>query len=165
MPKWGKIALRVVGVLNSAALLLGLSLLADNVYEVLIGRMKGTVDEPYFYIAFATMAIIEIAFALVFLVASFRFARYNLSLVNLYSVAVALYIAYDFSIGFFIWPLRGGIGESVAAATGVSSGTVPFAFLLFFVHPMPFPLYPAVTVVLVQMVKWRSVKHDAPVPA
>jgi len=42
---------------------------------------------------------------------------------------------------------------------------MPFAFLLFFVHPMPFPLYPVVTVALVQLVKWRGVQRTVPVRA
>jgi len=167
MATWAKIVIRSVGVLNSAVLLLGLSFLADSVYKIAIGQIKASSDEPYFYVAFATMAAIEIVFIGIFLVASYRFARGRLSAVNLYSIAVLLYVVYVPNIGL-MWRLGGSIGASIAAATGISSGTAPFAYLLFFIHPMsfpPFPLYPALTVVLVQLVKWRGVQRAVPVSA
>ena len=166
MATWAKIVIRSVGVLNSAALLLGLSFLADNVYKVAIGQTKASGEEPYFYVAFATMAAIEIAFISIFLLTSFRFIRGNSSAINAYSIAVLLYVAYFPTIGGLMWRLGGGAGASIAAATGISGvGTMPFAFLLFFVHPMPFPLYPVVTVALVQLVKWRGVQRTVPVRA
>jgi uncharacterized membrane protein YozB (DUF420 family) len=167
MATWAKIVIRVVGVLNSAVLLLGVSFLAESVYKVATGRTKGTSDEPYFYVAFATMAAIEIVFICIFLLASFRFVRGNLSAIHPYSIAVLLYVVYVTNIGL-MWRLGGSIGESIAAATGISSGTVLFAYLLFFVHPVsfpPFPLYPALTVALVQLVKWRGVQRTVPVRA
>ena len=156
MATWAKIVIRSVGVLNCAVLLLGLSFLAESVYKIASGQIKALSDEPYFYVAFATMAAAKIIFISIFLVASSRFVRGNLSAINPYSIAVSLYIAYFVTTGL-MWRLGGGIGASIGAATGVSSGTAPFAFLLFFVHPMPFPLYPALTVALVQLVKWRGI--------
>ena len=167
MATWAKIVIRTVGVLNSAVLLLGLSLLADSVYKIAIGQIKPSSDEPYFYVAFATMAAVEIVFISVFLMASFGFVRGRLSGINPYSMAVLLYVVYVPNIGL-MWRLGGGIGASIAAATGISSGTAPFAYLLFFVHPMSFPpspLYPGLTVALVQLVKWRGVQRAAPVRA
>jgi hypothetical protein len=164
MANWAKVVIRSVGVLNSAVLLLGLSFLGEAVYKIATGQIKALSDEPYFYVAFATMAAAETVFISVFLVASFRFVRGNLSAIKPYSIAVLLYVAYFVASGL-MWRLGGGIGASIGAATGVSSGTAPFAFLLFFVHPMPFPLYPAVTVVLVQLVKWRGVQVNGSVRA
>ena len=157
MATWAKFVLRSVGILNCAVLLLGLSFLIESMYKVAIGQIKALSDGPYFYVAFATLAAAEIAFITVFLVASFRFIGGKLSAIDPYSIAVLVYVAYSVTIGL-MWRLGGGVGPSIAAATGVSSGTAPFAFLLFFVHPMPFPLYPAVTVVLVQLVKWRGAR-------
>lgn len=160
MATWAKIVIRSVGVLNSAVLLLGLSFLAESVYKTAIGQIRPRGAEPYFYVAFATMAAAEIVFVSVFLVASFRFVRGNLSAVNPYSIAVLLYFAYFVTSGM-AWRLGGGVGASVAAVTAVSSGTAPFALLLCLIYPMPFPLYPAVTVVLVQLVKWRGVQLNS----
>lgn len=162
MPAWAKIVLRGVGMLNSAALLLGLSFLGDCAYKIVTGQIKESAGEPYFYVAFVTMATIEIAFAGVFLVASIRFVWGNLAFINMYSVSVVLYIAYFESIGFFLWPLGHGIGKSIAAATGVSSATAPFAFLLFFVHPVFFPIYPIITAVVVQLLKYIPQRARVP---
>lgn len=164
MAAWAKIVIRSVGALNSAVLLLGLSFLAESVYGIAMGKIKMPSDGPYFYAAFATMAAVEITFIIVFLATSFRFVRGILSAVNPYSIAVLLYVAYEVTVGL-MWRLGGGIGASIVAASGVSSGTAPFAYLLFFVHPMPFPLYPAVTVLLVQLVKWRGVQLNRSVSA
>jgi hypothetical protein len=164
MATWAKIVIRSVGVINSAVLLLGLSFLAESVYKIAIGQIKALSDEPYFYVAFAAMAAAESVFISVFLVASFRFVRGNLSAINPYSIVVLLYVTYFVTTGL-MWRLGGGIGASIGAASGVSSGTAPFAFLLFFVRPTPFPLYPAVTVVLVQLVRWRGVQLSGSVRA
>ena len=164
MPTWAKIVLRSVGIVNSAALLLGLSFLIESIYEVLTGRVKALSDGPYFHVAFAVMAIIELVFVSIFLVSSIRFVRGKLSPVNLYSLTVLLHVVYFATTGM-MWRVGGGIGASIAAATAGADGTVVFSFLLWFLHPMPFPLYPVVTVALVQIIKWRCTPVHIPVRA
>jgi len=162
MPTWVKIVLRSVGVVNSAVLLLGLSFMTESIYLVLSGRVKTHSDTPYFYVAFAIMAIVELVFISIFLLASIRFVRGNLSAANLYSFAVLMFVVYFVATGL-MWRLGSGIGTSIGAATGgTGEGTAFFAFLLWFLHPMPFPLYPVVTAVLVQVIKWRYATLRSP---
>jgi len=158
MPKWAKIALRTVGVINFATLLLGTSLLLDKVYRVLAGHITEPSDAPYFRLAFAVMALVEAAFVGVFLTTAIRFIRAKLSAANLYSLAVLLHIVYSAATGM-LWLARRGIGTSIAAASSVS-GVAPFEFLFL----VPF-LYPALSVVLVQLLKQRYNARQIPVNA
>jgi hypothetical protein len=144
MPTWAKVILRSVGILNCALLLLGLSFLAESVYRTAVGQIEELGGEPYFYAAFVVMATVEIIFVGVFFVASIRFIRGSMEMINQYSIVFAVYVATG-----LMWRIGSGIGASIAAVSGVTSATAPFAFLLFFLHPMPFPLYPAVTVILI----------------
>jgi hypothetical protein len=162
MPTWAKIVLRSVGIVNSAVLLLGLSFMTESIYWVLTGRVKAHSDTPYFHVAFTIMAIVELVFISIFLSASIRFVRGNLSAANRYSFAVLSFVAYFVATGL-MWRLGNGIGTSIGAATGLTGeGTAFFAFLLWLLHPMPFPLYPVVTAVLVQVIKWRYATLRSP---
>jgi len=146
MPKWAKIVLRTVGVVNSAALLLSASFLVDKVYHVLTGRFTRLIDAPYFEYAFWTMTLIEASFLGVFLATSISFVRARLSAVNLYSFGVLLYIPYFSAIGM-LWRVGRGVGASIGAASS-TSGTAVFEFLFL----APF-LYPIVSMVVVQLLK------------
>jgi len=148
MPKWANIALRAVGAINLATLLLGTAFLLDKVYRVLAGHITEPNDAPYFRLAFAVMAFIEAAFVAVFLTTAVRFIQAKLSAANLYSLAVLLHIVYHAATGM-LWLARRGIGASIGAASSVS-GIAPFEFLFL----VPF-LYPALSVVLVQLLKQR----------
>jgi len=149
MPKWAKVVLRTVGIVNSAALLLGTSFLVDSAYRVLTGRVTVPNDAPYFMSAFAVMTLIELAFVIVFLITAIRFVRARLSAAHLYSLAVALHIIYRAATGM-LWRMGPGIGASIAAATAASSAITLFEVLFL----VPF-LYPVASMILVQLLRWR----------
>ena len=154
MPTWAKLVLRILGVLNAASVLLGTSFVAESIYRFLNGQMDPS-DPPYFPIAFATMTVIQLAFAIVLFVTAIRFVRASLALANLYSLTVAGLFVYFVTVAL-LWRTRLPVSRSVAAATGVSNATVVFTFLFF----VPF-VYPIISVALVQLLKRRYMERTA----
>jgi hypothetical protein len=154
-PGWVKILLRTVGTVNAVAVLLGMSTL-EPVYRVLTRRHFDCHIIPHCRLVLATVTAVELAFASVLLATAIRFIQARLSAANLYSLAVMMLLAYFVAVDQLA-RTGGGIALSVAAATNVAGyvtgifGELPF---LPFPHPPPF-LYPAGSVVLVQLLKWR----------
>jgi hypothetical protein len=155
-PKWVKIVLRTVGTVNAAAVLLGTSFLVDSIYHLLAGHIREPRDAPYFRLAFAVMALMQLAFASVLFVTAIRFIQAKLSAVNLYSFAVLLLMVY-FAAITLLWQSRPEIALSVASATAGSNATTVFEFLLL----VPF-LYPLASVALVQLLKRRYASGQIP---
>jgi hypothetical protein len=158
-PKWVKIVLRTIGTVNATAVLLGASFLVSSVYRLLTGQMADPTDAPYFRFAFAIMTLINLVFVSVLLVTAIRFIRAKLSAANLYSLTVLLLIVY-FVATVILWRIGQGLGTSVAAATAVSSGTGVFEFLFL----VPF-LYPVMSMVFVQLLKYRYGNRQTPISA
>lgn len=145
MPKWTTIAIRVVGVINCLALLLGISFLAHPLYRVLV---KNVLKDERFL--FAAMFSLELALITLLLVTSVQFIKGNSSAANLYSIAVLILIFFE--VGTGMWARVGGIAVNIAVASAVvGTGTAPFEFLFL----VPF-LYPVLSVTLVQLVKTRQ---------
>jgi hypothetical protein len=149
MPKWTKGVLRSIGILNCAALLLGLSFLMDDTFRVLTGRVAKVNDAPYFTAAFAVMGFIQFAFATTFFASSIAFVRAKVSTANLYTTIAVLQLVYLVLVGQ-LWRDGGRFGRSVAAATGISDATTLFNFLLL----VPY-LYPLGSAIFVQFVRMR----------
>ena len=154
-PGWVKILLRTVGTVNAVAVLLGMSTL-EPVYRVLTMRHFDCHSIPHCRLVLATVTAVELAFASVLLATAIRLIQARLSAANLYSLAVMMLFAYFVAVDQLV-RTGGGIALSVASATNVAGyvtgifGELPF---LPFPHPPPF-LYPAGSVVLVQLLKWR----------
>lgn len=150
MPKWAKNAVRSIGIINFFALSVGLSFLADSIYRVLAGRIARPADAPYFRFAFTVMALIELVFLTVLLITATQFVRAKLSGANLYSVTVLSHFIYFAAPSMLLWRVSRDVRASIAAASGGTSGMVPFDFLLL----VPF-LYPVASIILVQLLKQR----------
>jgi len=149
MPKWAKAILRILGVVNCAALLLGISFLQYPAYRVLIKHAAEPQDAPNFRPVFATMTLVELAFIALLLLTAVQFIRAKSSSANLYSIVVLVFIVFEVGTGML--GRAGGIGTSIAVASGsVGTGTAPFEFLFL----VPF-LYPIFTMILVQLLKQR----------
>lgn len=145
MPKWTTIAIRVLGVVNCLALLLGTSFLAPTLYRVLV---KNVLRGDRFL--FSAMFLVELTLITLLFWTSVQFIRGKSSAANLYSIAVLILIFFE--VGTGMWARAGGIAVDIAVASAVvSSGTAPFEFLFL----VPF-LYPVLSVTLVQLSK-RSI--------
>lgn len=142
MPKWTTIAIRVLGIINCLALLLGTSFLARPLYRVLFKNvLKGD------RLLFSAMFLVELTLVTLLLGPSVQFIRGKSSAANLYSIAVLILIFFE--VGTGMSARAGGIAVDIAVASAVvSSGTAPFEFLLL----VPF-LYPVLSVTLVQLAK------------
>ncbi len=158
MPKWGRVVLRTVGVINAAAVALGGYCMISPFYPVLTGRLTAPDVAPYLRSTYGAMLLINVFFLVVLLVTAIRFIQTRLSSVNLYSLTVLLLVVYCVGL-HMLWRAGRGIGLSVAAATGIGNmGIAPFVFV--FVEPL---IYPIASVVLVQVLKQRC--STAPIPA
>jgi hypothetical protein len=149
VPKWARIVLRSVGVVNACLAVLGGSGLVETTYRI-VKAHKGRPVQPYFWGAFATMDLLNVIFLFALLIVAVQFIRIRTSLIDAYAIGVLILFAYDESIGMMWWAGKGA-AHAVAAATGVGNiGIAPFEFL--FVAPY---LYPLVTVVLLQVLRRR----------
>jgi hypothetical protein len=137
-----------IGILNCVALLVGFSFLVDSVFQVLTGRVARLDDAPYFRLAFVVMTVIELGFFSIFLTTAVGFIRAKLSSANLYSLAVLLCVFY-FVVSSMLGRVGSGVGASIGAASA-GNATTPFIFLFL----APF-LYPIVSVISVQLLRWR----------
>ncbi len=149
IPKWARVVLRTVGVVNVALVLLGASFLVDSVRFFLI---KYTPDPsiPYFRPAFVSMTLVNIAFLAILLATAVQFIRTRISAINLYSLIVLAEFLYAVTTGI-LWRAQRGIGLSVGAATGVGNmGIAPFEFCFL----VPF-LYPVASLILLQVIRQR----------
>jgi hypothetical protein len=157
LPKWARIALRIVGAINATLALAGLYSQIGSAYFFFFNY-----TDPFFFKytdptalasfkpVFAEMTVINLAFIGVLLATALSFIRAKVSAVNLYSILVFLLFGYWRAIGR-LWRVGGGFGRSVAAATGVGNMGIAFFYFLFLVPC----LYPFVSTVLVQILKHR----------
>jgi hypothetical protein len=159
MPRWIKIAIRTLGIVNTILVLLGAWFLTDSIRFVLATHTVDHASNPYLRFAFVAMTLINIAFLAILLLTAVRFIRFKISSINLYSLAVLVLVAYDYTTGA-LWHWK-KIGISIAAATGLGNmGVAPFEFCFF----MPY-LYPVASIVLLQIVKRRCGAADPTVRA
>jgi hypothetical protein len=154
MPAWAKVLLRIMGLVNAAALLLGTFGVAEFGYTFLKGRMQPS-ESPYFALAFATMTIIELGFATVLFVTAVRFVQARLAAASLYSLTVAALFIYWAAVAM-LWRAPMRVALPVAGATAVSNATIFFEELLL----VPF-LYPLITFVMVQFLTRRYSKSTS----
>jgi hypothetical protein len=157
LPNRAKYVLRVLGVLNAIIALIGMILEVQSAYFFLF-KYADPFRPSSVQIVFAAMALVNLAFVTVLFVTAIRFIQANVSVVNLYSVAVSILFVYWMVIRA-LWHVGGGVAASVAWVTGVGNmGIVPFAFL--FVVPY---LYPFLSVGLVQALKQHYGTAQIPV--
>jgi hypothetical protein len=147
MPRFIKIAIRAVGIVNTILVLLGMWFLADSIRFILTGYTADHPNIPYLRFALVAMTFINVSFLAILLVTAVRFIQGKIYSVNTYSLAVLVLVAYDYTTRA-LWHWK-KVGISVAAATGIGNmGVAPFEFCFF----VPF-LYPVGSVVLLQIVK------------
>lgn len=159
LPNWAKYVLRILGVVNAIIALIGMIWEVQSVHFFLF-KYADPFRPSSFQIAFAAMAVVNLAFVAALFMTAIRFIQAKVSVVNLYSVAVSILIVYWMVIRA-LWRVGGGVAVSVAAATGVGNmGIAPFAFLLV----VPY-LYPFLSVGLVQMLKHHYGTAQIPVSA
>jgi hypothetical protein len=92
MPKWGKVVFRAVGVLNAAAVGLGVYCLSSPFYPILSGRMASPCVVPFLRSAYGAMLLINLLFLGGLLVTAIRFIQARSTAVNLYSIIVLLLV-------------------------------------------------------------------------
>ena len=109
--------------------------------------LKAGSDTPYFRIAFASVTAINAGFLALFALAAFQLVRLRKSGVIVHTATSALLIAYTMLIGS-LWLVRGRIGMSIGAATGVGNmGIAPFGLL--FVVPYVAPIVSTLALIIV----------------
>jgi hypothetical protein len=150
LSKGARIVLRTVGTINGVAALLGTYFQVGSSYFFLT-KYADPSAPPSFRPILATMTLINLAFVGVLLVTSVRFIQAKASGASLYSLTVLMVLFYGMGTRE-LWRVGGGIGISVAGATGVGNlGIAPFLFVFL----VPY-LYPFVSMVLVQGIKYRQ---------
>jgi len=137
MPAWVKAVLRTVGVLNAALAVIGVYLLLSSVRSVLANDRPDP-NEPYFRIAFVVMSVINGVFVTLFLLAAFQLLRLRKSGVLLHVITSTLLVAYVVLNGI-LWAVEGGVGRSIAAASGVGNMGIGL-FEILFVVPELYPI-------------------------
>jgi len=149
LPNWAKYVLRTLGVVNAIVALIGMIFEIQSAHFVLF-KYADPFRPSSFPIVFAAMTLVNLAFVTVLFLTAIRFIEAKVNVVNLYSVAVSILFLYWMVIRA-LWHVGGGVAASVAGATGVGNmGIAPFAFLLV----VPY-LYPFLSVVLVQALKYH----------
>ena len=149
LPDWAKYVLRILGVVNAIIALMGMIFEVQSAYFFLF-KCADPFRPSSIEIVFAAMTFVNLAFVMVLLLTAIRFIQAKVYVANLYSVAVLILFVYGVTIRV-LWHFGGGVGMSIAGATGVGNmGIAPFAFLLV----VPY-LYPFLSVGLVQALKHR----------
>lgn len=147
LPKWASVLFRILGVVNAVIALIGMIWEIQSAHFFLV-KYSDPFRPSSFQVVFAAMTLANLGFVTVLFVTAIRFIQANVSVANLYSVAVLILFVYGMAIRV-LWHVGGGIGMSVAGATGVGNmGIAPFEFL--FVLPY---LYPFLSLGFVQALK------------
>src|SRR5437660_3560517 len=99
IPRWTKIVLRSVGVVNASLALLGASFLVDSV-RFFLTQHTADPSIPYFRFAFVAMTLINVAFLVVLAVTAIRFIQVRISSINSsYCLAVLALFVYFVTTG------------------------------------------------------------------
>jgi len=113
MPKWAKIAMRTIGVLNCVLGIYGSYLLFRMARWTLTKHdLTPVPDRPYILIAFWVLTGINAVFLVILLTTAIRLIQLKTSAIAPYSIAVAGLVAYGF--------LNGAMWDAVMASEAVS---------------------------------------------
>ena len=149
MPNWSKAVLRTIGALDAVLTALGTYFLVSSVWGGVFS-LETRPDTPYFKIAFEVMTAVNAGFLLLFALAALQLLRLKRSGVIVHAISSVLLIAYYELVGM-LWRASGGIGMSIAAATGVGNmGIAPFVVL--FVIPNA---YPITSTLVLLVTRWK----------
>ena len=164
-PGWAKILLRAVGIFNLVTTVLGFVCLAGSfrvLFNVLTRRnWTCPAVAPYCKISLVVVILLELPFAGALLFTAIRFVQARVSAANLYTLTVAALIIYVIGSNVLCAQLSEGVRMGVYGAYEVVTGSPTELFLedwfLFLPHAIHVPfLYPAASVILVQLIKWLS---------
>jgi hypothetical protein len=140
MPSWIKPAVKTIGTFDAFLSVFGLYLcLYSSLYPIFRGwfGLHIPASAPYFKIAFAAMAMINVVLLVLFLVAGVQLLKFKKSGVTTHVTASAMLVAYFVAIAVSR-TMDGPVGLSVAASKSAANlGIAPFAiFGLPYVYPI-----------------------------
>jgi hypothetical protein len=144
--------LRIIGSLNLGLALFGCYAEAIPALSMLRNPPHFNPQEPFFPAAFWIQVAISAVLLVAFIIVSIMLLTLRRGAATAHTCFMALLIVYVFVHGV-LWLLPGGVGASIAGATGVANfGT---AILLFW--PVPY-LYPLVSTACVNIAQKRIKK-------
>jgi len=131
--RWAHILLRGVGIVAVLLAAGGVLYTATSLYTVASGGIDELAVEAgtlYVHSAFYAMATICLFFYAVVLICGVQFIRLRSSLWWLFSVVLVAEVAFHFLVGW-LWS-HPTLGESIAGASGISSGGLVLQFVVLF---------------------------------
>ena len=131
--RWAHILLRAVGIVAILLAAGGVLYTATSLYTVASGGIDELAIEartPYVHSAFYAMATICLFFYAVVLVCGVQFIRLRSSLWWLFTAVLVAEVVFYFLVGW-LWS-HPTLGDSIAGASGISSGGLVYQFLLLF---------------------------------
>ena len=131
--RWAQIALRAVGIIAILLAIGGLLYTAASLYAVASGGIDQLAVEastPYVHTAFYVMASTCVAFYAVLLLCGIQFVRLRSSLWWLFLGLLVAEVIYYLLVGW-LWS-HSTLGNSIAGASGISSGGLVLQFVLLF---------------------------------
>lgn len=136
--------IQVIGALTFALSLWGLYLLVDGFWRELV-RPLHMAEAPFFRQAFFTKNAIDALFLVAMIITAAGLLLLKIRAMKVYTWLWVMLVVFV-SAGGLLWTIRGPVGMSIAAASGV--GDMGLGPLLF--YPFPF-VYPILSVGLVNL--------------
>ena len=131
--RWAHVLLRAVGIVAVLLAAGGVLYTATSLYTVASGGIDELAVEagtPSVHSAFYVMATICLFFYAVVLICGIQFIRLRSSLWWLFSAVLVAEVAFYFLVGW-LWS-HPTFGESIAGASGISSGGLVLQFVVLF---------------------------------
>ena len=156
MKFWERL-LQAIGAISILLSVKGFYLLVDGFRREILHPLNSP-EAPFFRQAFFVMNGVNAAFLIVMILTAFALLMLRPNAVRVYTWLYVTLFVYVFGLGA-LWTIRGPIGISIAAASGVGDmGVAPLLFI-----PVPFA-FPILSVFLLNLA-FRQLRASREVPA